>query len=98
MSDMAPQATRSGGDICPRCRLAIMKNAARCPHCGERLTSHKRVPLYVGIVGVIALLFVAMVMLQSIIRADRERAPTVTLDDAPSSDAGKPDKPPPLNK
>jgi hypothetical protein len=84
-------------DVCPRCRLAIKLDSKRCAHCGERLIATSKYPLYVGIIGLLALLFVAFIMVKSIRRED------LNTDTPPGggphvSQPAAPDKPPPLNK
>ena len=84
-------------DVCPRCKLSIKVDARRCTHCGERLSATSKFPLYVGVIGLLALLFVAYIMIKTIRRSDLNA-------DAPASDGqqisqpAQPDKPLPLNK
>lgn len=90
---MAEPVQSRGEEVCPRCRLAIKVDALRCPHCGERLSATSKFPLYVGIVGVLVLVFVAAIMLKTIRQADLNSA-----DPAASQQSSQPDKIPPLNK
>ena len=84
-------------DVCPRCKLAIKVDARRCTHCGEHLSATSKFPLYVGIVGLLALLFVAFIMIKTIRRSDLN-ADTPPADDQQISQPAQPDKPLPLNK
>jgi len=92
-----PIASRAG-DICPRCHMAVASDSQDCPNCGERGNSTRRFPIYIGIVGLLALMFVAFVMVRAIRREDAAAARIVNRQDAPSPGASQPDKPPPLNK
>jgi hypothetical protein len=96
--NMSPKDPKRAREVCPRCRLDIVLNARRCPHCGEHLVAANRFAIYIGIVGVLALMFMGLVMLQGIHREDQDAAPAFDSDDRPAADAGTPDKPPPLNK
>ena len=84
-------------DICPRCLLKVALGAKSCPSCGMRLVATHRIPIYVGIVGVLMLIFVSLVMIMTIRREDAEARSSADVDDAPSTNSG-PSKPPPLNK
>jgi hypothetical protein len=91
-----PNWTRAE-NVCPRCKLAIKVDARRCTHCGEHLSATSRFPLYVGIIGLLALLFVAYIMVKTIRRSDMN-ADTPPADDQQISQPAQPDKPLPLNK
>src|ERR1700691_4208521 len=91
-----PNWTRAE-DVCPRCKLAIKVDARCCTHCGERLSATSRFPLYVGIIGLLALLFVAFIMIKTIRRSDLN-ADTPLTDGQQTSQPAQPDKPLPLNK
>jgi hypothetical protein len=81
------------GDICPRCRVAIKRNAQRCPHCGERIGNNT--PIYMmGVAGLLALIFVGWMMIQTIRVSDSNANST----NAVSHTSAPPDKTPPLNK
>jgi hypothetical protein len=84
-------------DICPRCKQAIKVDARRCRHCGERLSATSKFPLYVGIVGLLALLFVAFIMIKTIRRSDLN-AEAPPADDQQISQPAPSEKPLPLNK
>jgi hypothetical protein len=88
-----PNWTRAE-NVCPRCKLAIQVDARRCTHCGEHLSATSRFPLYVGIIGLLALLFVAFIMIKTIRRSDLD------TDTPPTGNRqmSQPDKPLPLNK
>jgi hypothetical protein len=91
-----PNWTRAE-EVCPRCKLAIKVDARRCTHCGEHLSATSRFPLYVGIIGLLALLFVAFIMIKTIRRSD-QNADAPSPDDQQTSQPAQPDKPLPLNK
>ena len=91
-----PNWTRAE-EVCPRCKLAIKVDARRCTHCGEHLSATSKFPLYVGIIGLLALLFVAFIMIKTIRRYDMN-ADTPATDDQQISQPAQPDKPLPLNK
>jgi ribosomal protein L40E len=83
-------------EICHRCLQPIAPSAQRCPNCGERHTRTHRFPIFIGIMGLLALLFVAFIMVRVIQNADIDSAPpdqTQTEDSAPL----EPEKPPPFN-
>jgi hypothetical protein len=84
-------------DVWPRCELAIKVDALRCTHCGERLSATSKFPLYVGLVGLLALLFVAFMMVKTIRRSDLNADAPLPSDQQVSQPA-QPDKPLPLNK
>jgi len=90
---MATVGQSRGEEICPRCRLGIKKDVRRCPHCGERLSATSKLPIYVGIIGLLALLFVAYLMIQTIEQSDQNAD-----DDQTAQQPATPDKPPPSNK
>jgi hypothetical protein len=75
--------------------LAIKRDALRCPHCGERLSATSRFPLYAGIVGLLVLVFVAVVMFTTIHRSELNSDEPA---DTQTAQPVKPDRPPPFNK
>jgi uncharacterized paraquat-inducible protein A len=92
---MEKAAARPSNEICHRCLQPIAPSARRCPNCGERLSSSNRVPIFLGILGLLALVFVAIVMVQVIQNSDIDSAPSgKTEQSAPQ----QPDRPPPLNQ
>jgi NMD protein affecting ribosome stability and mRNA decay len=96
---MGPKAGKTNGtEACSRCHVEIPLNVKRCPHCGERRIPSNRIAIYVGVAGVLALLFATLIMLHGIRRADFEAAPAYDSYDKPAANSGGPDKPPPLNK
>jgi hypothetical protein len=83
------------GDICPRCKVAIKRNAQRCLNCGERVGNNT--PIYVmGVAGLLALVFVGWMMVQTI--KDSDKNANADGRQTVSSPAATPDKTPPLNK
>ncbi|MGA3015830.1 MAG: hypothetical protein ABSF62_01835 [Bryobacteraceae bacterium] len=63
-------------DICHRCLQPVQRRAARCPHCGSRLPHAWYMTLIpLGILGLLALVFVAALVIKSIRNEDIENAP-----------------------
>jgi hypothetical protein len=81
---------------CPRCKQPVPPNASVCFHCGDRLVSTQRIPLYIGIVGVLALIFVAVIMMRVAQKNDFADKPAAG--DTEHSAPAAPDKQPPLNR
>jgi hypothetical protein len=88
--------SRAKREFCPRCHIRITAGTKSCPKCGQYIGT-RRVPIIIGIIGVLALVFVTIVMLSTAQKEEAADQPTVNLDDMPSPDA-TPVKPPPLNK
>lgn len=60
---------------CIRCYEPVPVNAARCPHCRQPLSNAKRfVPMIVGAAGVLALLFLLVMMYRVVYLTDLEHA------------------------
>lgn len=85
-------------EICPRCRASFQVGAQRCPECGERIASTRRVSLYLGIVGILALLFVILIMVIAIRQEENESKTPVDLVNAPLTPAPESANPTPSNK
>jgi len=89
----SPQPPAEG--FCPRCKVAVTKDVRRCPECGERISRNSNAPLYIGVVGLLALLFAGLLMVKTIKDSDRGAdAGSQTV----SRPAAHPDKVPPLNR
>jgi hypothetical protein len=86
---------QSGGEVCHRCLQPIAPSAQRCTHCGERHSPRNRLPIFLGILGLLALVFVAFIMVQVIQNNDIDTAPPDQTDE--QSAPQTPDRPPPLN-
>lgn len=97
---MAAPAQTHPRSICPRCRVNVPLSSKRCPECGERLIQTHNVPIYVGIAGVVTLLFIILLSVVVIRHEDEAAQPAIDPDAAPiSAPVGStPEKPPPLNK
>ena len=104
MSTGRPQQSRG---ICHRCFQPVPVKAASCANCGERVNSFRQLPILVGILGVVALVFVIVIMFQVVRNVDIESAPPEQQQDNPgpsqsksgsSSEPVNPDKPPPANR
>jgi hypothetical protein len=91
---MEESAERRSGEICHRCLQPIAPSAQRCPNCGERHTRTNRLPIFIGILGLLALVFVAIIMIQVVRNSDIDSAPP---DQTEESAPQEPEKPPPFN-
>ena len=92
---MEKAAERPSGEICHRCLQPIAPSARRCPNCGERLSPANRVPIFLGILGLLALVFVAIVMITVSRNSDIGSA---TPNQTEQGAQRQPDSPPPLNQ
>jgi predicted amidophosphoribosyltransferase len=73
--DRTPAQSRET-DICSRCGQLVAPEGNRCPRCGSPMKVHtKRIPILIGLAGVLALLFVIFLMVVVIHNADVENAP-----------------------
>jgi hypothetical protein len=88
------QASESRGkEFCARCKVAIDRNARRCPHCKERVRGSGKAPIYsMGVAGLLALIFVGWLMVRTIDTSAGDQPRTV------QQPAPTPDRQPPLNK
>jgi len=65
-------------DICSRCGVYVTPKNNRCPRCGSPMRMHsKRVPILIGIAGLLALLFVVGLMVVVMQHAEDDAATTV---------------------
>ncbi len=59
--------------VCSRCGQLVVPVNDRCPRCGSPMSVHnKRVPILIGIAGVLALLFVIVLMVLVVHNEDME--------------------------
>jgi predicted amidophosphoribosyltransferase len=72
---MEEAAARPSGEICHRCLQPIAPNAQRCRNCGERHSPANRLPILLGVFGLLLLAFVAIVMLKVVRNSDIDSAP-----------------------
>ena len=79
---MEEAAERRSGEICHRCLQPIAPNAQRCRNCGERHSPANRIPIFLGVLGLLALAFVAMVMLKVLRNADIDSAPPAQTEES----------------
>jgi len=95
---MGTVASKSG-EICGRCLQPVAHADAKCRNCGMPRMRTRRLTIWIAVTGLLALLFVIVIMVKSVWDADIESAPPDGGGDnaAPSSSRG-PDNPPPLNK
>jgi hypothetical protein len=92
---MEKAAERPSGEVCHRCLQPIAPSAQTCPNCGERHSPTRRFPIFVGILGLLALVFVAIIMIQVIQNNDIDTSAPDQTDE--QSAPQTPDRPPPLN-
>ena len=88
---MEKVAVRPSGEICHRCLQPIAPNAQRCRNCGERHSPANRLHILLGVLGLLALAFVAIVMFSVIRSTDTGSAPPAQTEE---STPKTPDKPP----
>jgi hypothetical protein len=81
--------------FCPRCKVAVTKDVRRCPQCGERISRTSKAPIYIGVVGLLALLFAGLLMIKTIKDSDKGAGGDGQTVSRP---AAQPDKVPPLNR
>lgn len=94
---------------CPRCLQPVPPKAGRCPACRQPIHSLRLLPLTIGTVGILALVFAMLLMYRTVADEDAATAP-VTMEDTGQDDLlpdpppdnrtkepAKPEKPPPLN-
>ena len=91
---MEESAERPSGEVCHRCLQPIAPSARRCPQCGERHSPANRIPIFIGVLGLLALVFVAIIMFKVIRNSDIDSAPA---DQTEQSAPKQPEKPPPFN-
>ena len=80
--------------ICHRCLQPVQERAARCPHCGVRLQRVWYIPILLGIGGLLALVFVGVLMIKAISDNDIESAPP----QGHGQEQPAPGTPPPLDR
>jgi hypothetical protein len=79
------------GEICHRCLQPIAANARRCPNCGEPHSPTNRVAIFIGVLGLLALVFVAVIMLRMARNSDIDSAPPAqTNQSAPQQPGSSP--------
>lgn len=97
-----PTAKLNDDQICARCMQPVANSDARCRNCGTPRVRTRRVVLWLGIGGVVALFFVVLLMVKVIHDADINAAPpedpNFEQNTTPTQQPAQPDKPPPLNK
>jgi len=63
-------------DVCSRCGQLVTVAGKRCPRCGSPVGMRtKRLPILIGIAGVLALLFVVAIMVVVIQNEDLDQGP-----------------------
>ena len=62
--------------ICSRCEQVVTPQGNRCPRCGSPMRIHsRRLPILIGLAGVLALLFVVFLMMKVIQNSEAESGP-----------------------
>jgi hypothetical protein len=75
-------------DKCSRCLQPVPVAAKRCPQCGQPISKARRlIFMSVAAAGVLALLFMLVVMYRVVYLADMQHAPTLEDDQAVPADA-----------
>ena len=92
---MEKAVERQSGEVCHRCLQPVAPSAQRCPNCGERHARTHHLPLLIGILGVLALIFVAIVIITVSRNSDIGSA---TPNQTEQGAQRQPDSPPPLNQ
>ena len=110
MPDTQPVFPDPKADRCPRCVRVLPPRASRCPDCGQPIHFHslRLLPFAVGIAGLLALVFVMLVLYRMAKNEEAARAPVpvdenapqqqLFTDSPPANSHAKPDKKPPLNE
>jgi hypothetical protein len=91
---MENAAERPAGEVCHRCLQPIAPSAQRCPNCGERHFPTNRLPIFLGVLGLLVLVLAAIAMFKLMRNSGVNPAPT---DQTEQSAPQQPDKPPPFN-
>jgi hypothetical protein len=74
---------KASGEPCPRCLEPVPQNAARCPNCGQPISSFRRMTtIMTGIAGILALIFLS-VMVYRMIYIPEEQTPVLDDQAAP---------------
>jgi len=91
---MENAAGQPSGEVCHRCLQPIAPSARACRNCGERHSPANRIPIFVGILGLLALVLVGIAVFKLMGSSDSGAAPSnQTEQSAPQ----KLDRPPPFN-
>jgi hypothetical protein len=61
--------------LCSRCSRTIPAKAAKCPYCGLKQSQGRHFPLFLGVCGLMALVFVIGLMIYSIRQSDIQANP-----------------------
>jgi hypothetical protein len=83
---------------CPRCLQPVPPKASRCPGCGQPIHTLRLLPLALGAVGLLALVFALLVMFRMMRNEDQLRAPVPADDGGAQQGDVFPDPAPPNNK
>jgi hypothetical protein len=93
----------SRDDLCERCMQPVPRSHARCPHCGIPRLRARRYTIWLGIAGLVALVFVVLMMVKAIHDADiaavlPQAQAADTLQSGGPETSSQPDKPSPSNR
>jgi hypothetical protein len=83
---------------CPRCLQPVPPRASRCPGCRQPVHSLRSLTLVIGAVGLMALLFVVLLMYRMMSNEDAAHAPAPVDEAAAEQQKLFPDPPPPNGK
>lgn len=72
---MEAGVSRSSLEICVRCMQPVPPDALVCPHCSMPRTRTQPFAISIGIVGLLALIFVLMIVITAIRESDLVTAP-----------------------
>jgi hypothetical protein len=82
---------QASGETCPRCLEPVPRNAARCPQCGQPISSFRRMaPIMAGVAGLLALIFLFVVAYRMVSVQDPDQAPVVEEPAAPDGSFAPP--------
>ena len=83
-----PFREKRSREICHRCLQPVPVKAARCVNCGERVNAFRHLPIVIGIAGIVALVFVIVIMYQVVWNVDIESAPPEQQQDSGQAKPG----------
>ena len=92
--DAQPANADPKAERCPRCVLVLPPKASRCPYCGQPIHSMRFLPFVIGIAGLMALVFAALVMYKMAANEEDANAPLTVDQNATQQQPLFPDPPP----
>jgi hypothetical protein len=77
-------ASAPSDESCPRCLEPVPSRAARCPQCGQPISSFRRIaPVLAGVAGILALIFLCVMVYRVVYVPEQDQAPVVDQQAAP---------------